>query len=306
MALGAGKGDAIFVPAFTFAATAEIAPLLGATPYFVDVDPNTFNMGSASLKRSVLDAKARGLRPFCVIPVDLFGLPADYDNIIATARESGMRVVGDSAQAFGAVYNNRRIGSIADVTTTSFFPAKPLGCYGDGGALFTDDDELAATIDSLRIHGKGTDKYQNVRIGLNSRLDTLQAAILIEKLKIYDDEIIARQKVAARYDDMLSDRFETPHVPSGLQSVWAQYTLKLGGTAERKEVQEAARQAGVPTVVYYPLPLHHQPAYRDFPSDPDGLKISESLCENVLSLPMHPYLAEDVQNLIVESLTASR
>src|SRR5690606_22064784 len=215
MALGAKAGDAIFVPAFTFAATAEVVPLVGASVVFVDVDERTFNMDAESLKRAIRLAKDNGLRPFCVIPVDLFGLSADYDVLIAIARENGMKVIGDSAQGFAASYKGRRTGSLCDITTTSFFPAKPLGCYGDGGAVFTDDAELAALIDSYRVHGKGADKYSNDRIGLNSRLDTIQAAILLEKLSIYDEEIEARQKVAQRYSEALSQRFSTPYVPEG-------------------------------------------------------------------------------------------
>lgn len=302
MALGAGRGDAVFVPSFTFAATAEVVPLVGATPFFVDVDARTFNMDPVSLERSIAAAKDQGLRPFCAIPVDLFGLPADYDALLAVARVHGLKTIGDSAQGFGALYNNRRTGSICDITTTSFFPAKPLGCYGDGGAVFTDDDDLARLLDSCRVHGKGTDKYSNDRIGLNSRLDTIQAAILLSKLSIYADEIDARQIVARRYDAALSDRFVTPLVPEGSVSVWAQYTLTLSEGAEREALQAAAREAGIPTMVYYPNPLHTLAAYREFPRDPEGLPVSEDLSRRVLSLPMHPYLQEDVQGQIIETL----
>jgi dTDP-4-amino-4,6-dideoxygalactose transaminase len=304
MAMKVGAGDAVFVPSFTFAATAEVVPLVNATPVFVDVLPDTFNMDPESLKRAIVHAKDEGLRPACVIPVDLFGLSADYDAIIPIARENGMSVIGDSAQGFGADYHGRRTGSLADISTTSFFPAKPLGCYGDGGAIFTDDDELAKLIDSLRVHGKGEHKYQNSRIGVNSRLDTLQAAILIEKLAVYEEEIVARQMVADRYNHALSNRFETPYIPDGLKSVWAQYTLKLASAAERDALQAKAKAAGVPTVVYYPLPLHQQGAYSGYPGDPAGLKVSEDLATRVLSLPMHPYLTADVQDRIKDALLA--
>lgn len=302
MALGVGKGDAVFVPAFTFAATAEIMPFVNATPFFVDVDPYTFNMDVGSLKRSIVEAVSRGLRPACVIPVDLFGLPADYDELIAVARENGMSVIGDSAQGFGGLYKGRMTGSICDITTTSFFPAKPLGCYGDGGATFTNDDDLALLLDSYRVHGKGTHKYFNDRIGMNSRLDTVQAAILIEKLAVYADEIEARQAVADRYSKRLSNRYETPYIPDGLRSIWAQYTLKTKDEAARTELQARAKAAGVPTVIYYPVPLNRQKAYKDFPADPSGLPVSDDLAKRVVSLPMHPYLSEETQDFIISAI----
>lgn len=302
MALGIKAGDAVFVPSFTFAATAEVVPFLNATPVFVDCLPDTFNMDPESLKRAIAHAKSLGLKPACVIPVDLFGLPADYDALIAIAHEHGLKLIGDSAQGFGGVYKGRVTGSIGDITTTSFFPAKPLGCYGDGGALFTDDDDLAALIDSFRVHGKGSHKYYNERIGMNSRLDTLQAAILIEKLAVYGDEIEKRQAVAARYNAGLSNRFETPYIPEGLKSIWAQYTLKTASSAEREALQQRAKEAGVPTVIYYPVPLHRQNAYKDFPSDPSGLPVSDDLASRVVSLPMHPYLETATQEKIIAAV----
>jgi len=300
MALGVGVGDAVFVPSFTFAATAEIAPLVGATPVFVDVLPDTFNMDPASLKRAIAQAKDDGLRPAVVIPVDLFGLAADYNTIEAICRENNLKLVGDSAQGFGASYHGRITGSIGDIATTSFFPAKPLGCYGDGGATFTNDDELAALLDSYRVHGKGHHKYFNDRVGLNSRLDTLQAAILIEKLAVYADELDARQKVADRYNAGLSNRYETPYIPEGQTSVWAQYTLKTANKAERDALMEKAKAAGIPTVIYYPMPLHQQKAYNSFPRDPKGLSVSEDLSQRVVSLPMHPYLDRETQDRIID------
>ncbi|MBO6719044.1 MAG: DegT/DnrJ/EryC1/StrS family aminotransferase [Rhizobiaceae bacterium] len=302
MALGVKAGDAILVPSFTFAATAEVVPFIGATPVFVDVLPDTFNMDVESFKRAIAHAKAEGLNPKAVIPVDLFGLAADFDAIIPVARENGIAVIDDAAQGFGAGYHGRTVGSIGDITTTSFFPAKPLGCYGDGGAIFTEDDELAALIDSYRIHGKGSHKYDNERIGMNSRLDTLQAAILIEKLAIFPDEIEERQNVARRYAEGLKGRYETPIVPEGLTSTWAQYTIKTKSEAERAEVQEKAKAAGIPTAIYYPIPLHAQTAFRSYPRDPDGLPVSDDLAKRVISLPMHPYLGAQVQEKVIEAV----
>jgi dTDP-4-amino-4,6-dideoxygalactose transaminase len=303
MALGVGEGDAVFVPSFTFAATAEVVPFFGATPVFVDILPNTFNMDPESLRRSIAHAASLGLRPAVVIPVDLFGLPADYDVLIPLAREHGLKVVGDTAQGFGATYKGRITGSLCDISTTSFFPAKPLGCYGDGGAIFTDDDDLAALIDSLRDHGKGEQKYHYARIGMNSRLDTLQAAILIEKLAVYRDELEQRQLVAERYNSGLSNRYEVPRVPDGLKSIWAQYTIKTASAGERAALQARAREAGIPTAIYYPIPLHRQVVYRDFPADPRGLPVTEDLAERVVSLPMHPYLERDVQDRIIAAVS---
>jgi len=302
MALGVKTGDAILVPSFTFAATAEVVPFIGATPIFIDVLPDTFNMDVESLKRGIQEAKRLGLNPKAVIPVDLFGLAADFDAIVPIARENGMAVIDDAAQGFGADYHGRVVGSIGDITTTSFFPAKPLGCYGDGGAIFTNDDNLAALIDSYRIHGKGSHKYDNERIGMNSRLDTLQAAILIEKLAIFADEIEERQKVAARYSAGLEGRYGTPYVPEGLKSTWAQYTIKTRDEAERQAVQEKAKAAGVPTAIYYPIPLHAQTAFREYPRDPNGLPVSDDLARRVISLPMHPYLGAQVQEKVIEAI----
>lgn len=302
MALEVKAGDAVFVPSFTFAATAEVVPLRGATPFFVDVRPDTFNMDAESLKRSIVHARELGLTPKCVIPVDLFGLAVDFDTIVPIAREEGMAIVDDAAQGFGASYKGRIVGSIADISTTSFYPAKPLGCYGDGGAVFTDDDELAELIDSYRIHGKGPHKYDNVRIGINSRLDTLQAAILLEKLAIFPDELLEREKVAQRYSQGLAGRYQTPYVPEGLKSTWAQYTIKAKSRAERSQFQDRATAEGIPTVVYYPIPLHAQTAFRFFPRDPNGLPVSEDLAGRVVSLPMHPYLGAQVQEKIIAAI----
>lgn len=298
MALGCAAGDAVFCPSFTFAATAEIVPMTGATPIFVDVRTDTFNLDTESLKRAIIHSKERGLNPAGVIPVDLFGLPADYDEIELIARENGLWIVADSAQGYGALYKGRRTGSIGDIATTSFFPAKPLGCYGDGGALFTDNEELDHLIQSFRVHGKGSHKYDNERIGINSRLDTLQAAILLEKLAVYSHEIDARQAVAARYTDALADIIDTPFIPNDSQSVWAQYTVKTRVGQDRSVIMSALEAKGVPTMVYYPLPLHQQTAYAGFPRDPQGLAVSEALSQQVFSLPMHPYLGDEQDRVI--------
>ncbi len=302
MALNVGPGDAVFCPTFTFASTAEVVPPTGATPIMVDVHEDSFNLDVASLKRAIVHARTLGLRPAGVIPVDLFGHPADYDAIEAVAAEEGMWVVADSAQGFGATYRGRTTGSIGTIATTSFFPAKPLGCYGDGGAIFTASDELAHLIQSYRVHGKGSHKYDNERIGLNSRLDTLQAAILLEKLAIYTDEIEARQVVAKRYANGIGDALITPAVIAKCRSVWAQYTVRTKPGQHREAIMAALGEKGVPTVVYYPRPLHQQTAYRDFPTDPSGLPVAEALASQVFSLPMHPYLDTNTQDQVVEAI----
>jgi len=304
MALNVGPGDAVFCPTFTFASTAEVVPPMGATPIMVDVHADSFNLDIESLKRAIVHARSLGLRPAGVIPVDLFGLPADYDAIEAVAAEEGLWVIADSAQGFGATYRGRITGSIGTIATTSFFPAKPLGCYGDGGALFTDDDELASLIRSFRVHGKGSHKYDNERIGLNSRLDTLQAAILIEKLAIYADEIEARQLVARRYAEGIGDALITPRVTNECRSVWAQYTVRAKPGQNREAITGALKDVGVPTVVYYPRPLHQQTAYKAYPVDPAGLPVAEALAGEVFSLPMHPYLDEATQGQIVDAVLA--
>lgn len=305
MALNVGPGDAVFCPTFTFASTAEVVPPSGATPVMIDVHPDSFNLDVDSLKRAIVHARSIGLKPAGVIPVDLFGLPADYDAIEAVAAEEGMWVIADSAQGFGATYRGRTTGSIGTIATTSFFPAKPLGCYGDGGALFTGDDALAASIQSYRVHGKGSHKYDNERIGINSRLDTLQAAILLEKLAIYADEIAARQPIAQRYSDGIGDALITPVVPDDCRSVWAQYTLRTKPGKNRDAIIASLKEAGVPTVVYYPRPLHQQTAYKSYPTDPAGLPVAEALATEVFSLPMHPYLDGQTQAHIIEAVRAA-
>jgi dTDP-4-amino-4,6-dideoxygalactose transaminase len=301
MAKGIGRGDAVLCPSFTFCATAEVAALLGATPVFADVDAATFNINPASLRRAIATARRLGLKPKAVIPVDLFGLSADHDAIAEIARAEGLFVLDDAAQSFGATYKGRRLGALAHATATSFFPAKPLGCYGDGGAIFTDDDELADTIQSLRVHGQGTDKYDNTRIGLTGRLDSIQAAVLLEKLAIFPDEIDARHAIARRYGKGLADVAIVPCEPDGYRSVWAQYTIRVAfGTRDR--LAAALKAEGIPTAVYYPKPLHWQTAYRNFPVADGGLPVSECLAAEVISLPMHPYLDPDTQDRIIDAV----
>ena len=298
MAKGVRPGDAVLCPSFTFAATAEVVCWLGASPVFVDVREDTFNLDIDSIEAGLVTARERGLRPVGVIPVDLFGQPADYAPIEALCAREGLWLLADAAQSFGAHYQGRKVGTIGDATATSFFPAKPLGCYGDGGAIFTDDPELDAVMRSLRNHGQGADRYEYARIGMNGRLDTIQAAVLIEKLRIFADEIAARDAVAARYEAGLSDIAITPQVMAGSSSVWAQYTLRISAF-DRAAFQASLRDAGVPTAIYYPRPLHRQAAYAQYPSAGNGLPVTDRLAEEVVSLPMHPYLGEEDQAQII-------
>lgn len=299
MALGVRPGDAVFIPSFTFVATAEVVVLLGGTPVFVDVNEDDFLISMTSLEGAISEARKRNLRPRVVIPVDLFGQPLDYREVDEIARAFDLHVIADAAQSFGGARAGRRVGTLAPITATSFFPAKPLGCYGDGGALFTADAEMASVLRSLRVHGQGKDKYDNVRIGVNGRLDTLQAAILIEKLRIFADEIEARQCVAQRYNQALSDIVKTPAVAGNAISAWAQYTLRV---AQRDRVVAYLKEKRVPTAIYYPQPLHCQTPYQNYPASPDGLPVSERLAAEVMSLPMHPYLEPKVQDYIIESV----
>jgi dTDP-4-amino-4,6-dideoxygalactose transaminase len=298
-----GPGDAVFVPAFTFAASGEVVVLAGATPVFVDVLPDTFNMDPASLEAAIALVKRDGkLSPKAVMPVDLFGQPADYRALAPIAAREGLKLLCDTAQGFGGLWDGKRAGAIGDAAATSFFPAKPLGCYGDGGACFTNDDTLKDLLLSIRMHGQGSDRYEHVRIGLNSRLDTIQAAILIEKLKIFQDEIDARNAVATRYNEAFkgSNRIVAPHVVEGAVSTWAQYTLKV---ENRAKFQADLKAAGVPTAVYYPIPLSKQKAYAHFPGAPTP--VSEALSQKVVSLPMHPYLDTATQDRIIAAVLDS-
>ena len=299
MAEGIGPGDAVFVPAFTFVATAEVVVLAGATPVFVDVRPDTFNLDADSLKAAIREVESLGLRPRCVIPVDLFGQPADYRAIRRIAEANDLIVLADAAQSFGASLHGRAVGTLAAYTATSFYPSKPLGCYGDGGAIFTDDDAKAKLLTALRCHGRHPDGTECGQAGINSRLDTFQAAILLEKLAVFPQEIVARQKSAERYAEGLGTMVRAPKLMTGASSVWAQYTIVI---ERRDELAKACREAGVPTAIHYASPLHALPAYRQFPVAPGGLPQAEWLAEHVVSLPMHAYLADEAQDLVIRTV----
>ncbi len=298
-----GPGDAVFVPAFTFAATAEVVALVGASPVFVDVLADTYNMDPASLEAAIAMIRRDGkLVPRAVMPVDLFGQPADYRSLAPIAAREGLKMLCDTAQGFGGILDGTRTGAIGDAATTSFFPAKPLGCYGDGGAVFTNDDELDELLRSIRVHGQGSHRYENVRIGLNSRLDTIQAAILLEKLKIFADELDLREAVAQRYNAALghSNRIRLPQVIAGAQSSWAQYTIQV---PDRDAFQADLKAQGIPTAVYYPIPLSRQKGYAHYPSAPTP--VCEQISDTVVSLPMHPYLEKAAQDRIVAAVLKS-
>jgi dTDP-4-amino-4,6-dideoxygalactose transaminase len=302
LAKGIGRGDAVLCPSFTFCATGEAVVLAGGTPVFVDVDETTFNISVGSMQRGIAAAKRAGLRPKGVIPVDLFGQSADHAAIAALADAEGLFVLDDAAQGFGATYQGRRLGTHALATATSFFPAKPLGCYGDGGAIFTDDDELAEILRSIRVHGQGSDKYDNVRIGLTGRLDTIQAAVLLEKLKIFDDEIAQRNAAAERYRRGLGNIVTAQRLAEGCSSVWAQYTVRLPRGANRAAFAAALQARGVPTAIYYARSLHQQTAYKHFPVADGGLPVCESLSQDVISLPMHAYLDAAAQDRVIQAV----
>ena len=301
MAKGIGPGDAVICPSFTFCATAEAVALIGATPVFADVDAATFNIAPDSAARAVAAARAAGLNPRMIIPVDLFGQPADFASINALAAAEALFVLDDAAQAFGATVGNCKVGTLADAAATSFFPAKPLGCYGDGGAVFTDDDDMRDILVSLRTHGQGADRYDNVRIGLTARLDTIQAAVLIEKLKIFPEEIAERNRIARRYSQHLADVASVPTVPAHMTSVWAQYTIRVNA-GSRDAFAATLKAQGIPTAIYYPKPLHRLEAYRHFPADPCGLPVCDLMAAEVISLPMHAYLDETTQDRIIAAV----
>jgi dTDP-4-amino-4,6-dideoxygalactose transaminase len=323
MAYGVGSGDAIFTTPFTFIATAEVISLLGATPVFVDIDPATFNLDPGALKRAVQAVHANdaamhplpcrrpgskgeppSLRPRGVIPVDLFGLPADYDRLQAVAAEYDLFVIEDAAQSFGAEYKGRKACALGQIGCTSFYPAKPLGGYGEGGMCFTDDDGLLEIMGSLRIHGQGLDRYDHVRIGLNARLDSLQAAILLAKFEIFPEEVKLRQKVAQRYTELLEPcaKLRAPSVPAGYVSAWAQYSLLAESETHRAGLQQKLKDAGIPTAIFYPKPLHLQPAFAALDYQAGDFPVSEDFATRIFSLPMHPYLQAETQETIVSLL----
>ncbi|MFC5385310.1 DegT/DnrJ/EryC1/StrS family aminotransferase [Aquamicrobium segne] len=299
-ASGIGRGDAVFVPSFTFAATAEVVALAKAEPIFVDVDPDTYNIDIASLEAAIEMVKKEGrLQPKAIIPVDLFGLSADYDALMQIAERENLLVIEDAAQSIGGSANGTMCGAFGHVAGASFYPAKPLGCYGDGGAMFTDDDVLAERLRSFAFHGKGETQYDNIHVGINSRLDTIQAAILIEKLAILEDEMKARHKIAVRYADGFGDIVKAANNPDQGRSAWAQYAIE---TPKRDGLKAHLQEKGIPSVIYYVKPLHEQIAYRHFPRTPTGLAVSESLPQRILCLPMHPYLSNDDQDRIIETI----
>lgn len=300
-------GDAVFVPSFTFFASAEVVAIQGATPVFVDVDPETFNMDVRDLIYKIEHTiKAGQLKPKAIIAVDLFGLPADFKLIGQVAKRFGLYLLEDAAQGFGGRIGDRKAGTFGDIAATSFFPAKPVGCYGDGGAVFTNNDEWAALMDSYHVHGKGSDRYDNVRIGLNSRLDSIQAAILLVKLKAFKEhELVDVNKVAERYTEKLKGVVKTPMVPRGFYSSWAQYTIQVPNKEVRARLQEALKAEDVPTAIYYPIPMHHQTAFSYLDSKMNQCPVTDRLADTVLSLPIHPYLSEEDQDKICAILEKS-
>lgn len=308
MAWNIGEGDAVFVPDFTFFASGEVVCFEGATPIFVDVDEDTFNMSPDSLQAAIEKVLTEGrLTPKVVVAVDLFGQPADYDQILPIVRKFDLKLLEDGAQGFGGSIRGKKACSFGDIATTSFFPAKPLGCYGDGGAIFTDDDEIAELLRSLRIHGKGDDKYDNVRIGMNSRLDTIQAAVLQVKLKAFAEyELDDVNRVAERYTEHLRGVVKTPLVKEGYQSSWAQYSILLDNREERNALQAALKEQGIPSMIYYPKPMHEQKAFDKDECQKVDLSMTSSLCDRILALPMHPYLQEPEQDTVIEAIKKFR
>jgi UDP-2-acetamido-2-deoxy-ribo-hexuluronate aminotransferase len=303
MVYDVGPGDAIFTTPFTFISTAEVVALLGATPVFVDIEPETFNIDYKKLRESIekFISNNKGLKPKGIIPVDLFGQPADYDEINQIAKAFNLFVLEDSAQSFGAIYKGKKTCSLGDISATSFFPAKPLGCYGDGGAVFCNDDLMADKLKSIRVHGQGKDKYNNIRLGINGRFDTIQSAILLAKMEIFDDEIALRDKVANRYSKGLKGKVITPTVKADRTSVWAQYSV-LGD--KRDEILKKLKERNVPSAIYYPKPLHLQDAFANLGYKKGDFPVSEDIAEKIFSIPMHPYLSEEEQNYIISQIVS--
>jgi UDP-2-acetamido-2-deoxy-ribo-hexuluronate aminotransferase len=314
MAYNVGAGDAIFTTPFTFVATGEVISLLGATPVFVDIDPQSFNIDPLRLEQAIAAIHSKNptggalprsdgvgsLKPRGIIAVDLFGLPADYQQLKTIAEKNNLFIIEDAAQAFGAEFHGKKACALTEIGCTSFFPAKPLGCYGDGGMCFTDDQKLSEIIKSVRVHGKGADKYDNVRIGINGRMDTIQAAVLLSKFEIFPEEVELRQRVAERYRELLLnlDSIKLPQVPEGVKSVWAQYSILARDETHRSRLQAKLKEARIPTAIYYPKPLHLQTAYRSLGYSQGDFAVSEDCSRRILSLPMYPYLALDEQQQI--------
>ena len=303
LAKNIGPGDAIITTSFTYIATAEVIALVGATPIFVDIYPETFNMDPANIKNAIQEAKNKGLNPKAIIPVDLFGLPARYRMIEEIAKENNLFILEDAAQGFGGSIRKKKAGSFGDVASTSFFPAKPLGCYGDGGAIFTNDDNLADLMRSIRVHGGGVDKYDNVRIGINGRLDTLQAAVLLEKLSIFrEDEIKLRNDVADYFKTNLKDKYQLPFIPKDYESSWAQFSLVASSKLERESVMKQLSDKKIPSMIYYRIPLHLQKVFKNLNYVEGDFPVSEKIADQVFSIPMHPYLLKHQQDEIIEVL----
>ena len=303
MAIGVGPGDAVITTPFTFVATAEVIVLLGATPLFVDIDPDTFNINPDLIEDKILESKTKlNLNIKAIIAVNIFGLPADYDKISNIAHKYNISVIEDAAQSFGGQYYNKKSGNLAKLSCTSFFPAKPLGCYGDGGAVFTSDDKIYEKLISIRVHGQGANKYDNINIGINGRLDTIQAAILIEKLKIFNEEFLLRQKVALKYKNILKPYFKTQQIPRNYKSVWAQFSLLAETKEDRCIILEHLKTNAIPTAIYYPKPLHLQTAFSNIAYKNNSLEISEQIADRIFSIPMHPYLLDDEIDQISNTL----
>ena len=302
VAMGIGPGDAIITTPFTYIATVEVIAILGATPIFCDIYDRTFNINPSGLEEAYNDALSKNLNPKAIIPVDLFGLPARYRLIEEFANEKNLLILEDAAQGFGGRIGDKLAGSFGDVAATSFFPAKPLGCYGDGGAIFTNNDELAEKMKSIRVHGGGKDKYENDRIGINGRLDSIQAAILLEKIEIFDDELKKREKVAEYYTQNIHKMFITPLIPSKYLSSWAQYSILIPDALDRGKVIDNLSREGIPSMVYYKIPVHLQQGYKKYGFSKGDMQISEDISNRILSLPMHPYMNKDEQNQIINAL----
>ena len=306
MAWGVGPGDAVFTTPFSFIATSEVIRLVGATPVFVDIDSRTFNIDPSELEKKIVEVKTQGkLIPKVIIPVDLFGLPADYEKILKTAQKYNLLVLEDAAQGFGGQLNGKYACSFGDASATSFFPAKPLGCYGDGGAIFTDEPEFYELLLSIRVHGQGANKYENVRNGINGRMDTLQAAVLLAKLEIFPEELELRNTVAKKYCKFLNRKLEIPFIPQGYTSSWAQFSVLAKDETERKKIIEKLTEKGIPTAIYYPKPLHLQKVNLDLGYKEGDFPVSETISKRIFSLPMHPYLTDEEIELICSTITSA-
>ena len=302
LAMEIGSGDAVITTPFTYIATAEVISLVGATPVFCDIYDKTFNINPEELQKALDLAISKNLKPKAIMPVDLFGLPARYRLLENFALENGLKIIEDAAQGFGGRINEKRAGSFGDVAGTSFFPAKPLGCYGDGGAIFTNNNELAKKMRSIRVHGSGKDKYENERIGINGRLDTIRAAVLLEKIEIFDKELISRNNAAKYYTQNINKVFTPPHIPDKYYSSWAQYSILLPDEIKRIDIIQKLKNSGIPSMVYYKIPVHLQKGYSKYGYKIGDYTVSENASKNILSLPMHPYLKEDIQNEVLSVL----